>query len=180
MYISSPHRVWNCLLLLLKTVSIVSSVACLTLTLPIIASGMNFLFDTISALWDKHLQINKYNGTCGFSCYLSRVLYVLRHSTYTYIQICKYILVALQKKKKKNEKYILACLLVSIKWKYFAVYLDVVARMSIGSRGVWAITFSYIFFFQWRFGDRLSSEWSSIGTVMGTGGSEAFAILPTA
>lgn len=48
--------------------------------------------------------------------------------------------------KIKNEKYILACLLVSIKWKYFAVYLDVVARMSIGSRGVWAITFSYIFF----------------------------------
>lgn len=140
-----------CLLFPLKKFSIVSSVACLTHSL-FPSSGLNFLFDTISALWDTHLQINKYNGTCGFSCYLSRVLYVLRHSTYTntHTHTCRYAntnSLHYKNKKKKNEKYILACLLVSIKWKYFAVYLDVVARMSIGSRGVWAITFSYMFFF---------------------------------
>lgn len=143
---NSSYRVWffvyRCMVWSpssLNAFSIVSSVAFLTYSL-LRSSGMNFLFDTISALWDTHLQINKYNDTCGYSCYLSRVLYVLRHSTYNHT----YTFVALH--KKKNEKYILACLLVSIKWKYFAVYLDVVARMSIGSRGVWASTFSYFFF----------------------------------
>lgn len=80
-----------------------------------------------------------------------------------HIHSCRYANThSLHYKTKKNEKYIFACLLVSIKWKYFAVYLDVVARMSIGSRGVWAITFSYFFF-------SMALRWPSLVNVCSVG-----------